>query len=1058
MKEIQNFIFTKETGYYKRKVKMIQDLDYKDKQLLHDSSEKLTKSQNLIDKMRKFKTFTSTNVFDNLVNRRQTQYGCLKLESFAPNEIIKSYGTDQLDNLRLYTETNTFGINQELFILFNFELFKVETEEDYFFQANGQLTLFVNICSESKRIKSRVQKKYLLEQAKLNSQLYKDINPDRMTKKEYMNSLFFRTKYHKKINLNVFIDENIDNLLISREDILFHFLNAQKFQLSHISLQKSVNKGAIESELTQNNNEEDDSQENDNTKLPNDSLPLQVDTDIHSQFQKKSKKRDKGITQVKKKNTGDLTKLVKGVKFNFEKDFNNFYMQNVLDVQYMQSWNMLLVQYSESKEIKTIDLTERKSSWNWKIEKDAHCINKDWFIISMHYSNEFDQLILALSHKKMVVYFVNPDYNFKKPKSYTNKILRRKPIRIETVYMPLFMSMCSYDGVILNVSENHDMYFWYSVPDAINYSEFQHIEISYKKVKKTWNKIYTLSFTEIESQKWVAFSCFDGKIRLFDSQQAKVVLEIDIGVLAHTLKPGHADDTLIVFTYEKNFEVIEINQYYKDSKSELRSFGHISLIIAAEYIAEHNLVITSDDLNLIKTWDLKDMSFVQSFKIKQPSLIQRIISLGKMGFLIQNSNINLFTFDLIKTTNYNKIDFSHYELNEQAKGVNVLDGDINVIPKLQFTPGYLAKKEFFFAISNEVRSYYVDNGLVNFRYLKSKIAPSKHIFFTSVAYIHHPIDKLVLAMSNGDVILIPEKKDDLTWSQTINVFSDSTSGKNPNKDDSNNKHNLLNAIIDVQIDQKLMNLIVAGKTKVVVYHLDLNSFPSILRTLKVDYREAIVEQNMFDDVKHEQTPMSMSNDNSENNKSQSENDEKQKSSDIDVYIKKVEFINKKNIIIVQLSNEVLLFLDYRHFKFKSIYSDTELKIEKHINVKPIPRKTVVFNNELSFKVPKPKSKIALQRSFKVKKQATFKMPKRKDSKLVNITNASIDNNLSNKKQSNKQRDSVKMREIDTFLCSESQINSVTRKDSSPSHSPTNFSKRANFQDYQLFVKFSEILF
>lgn len=180
----------------------------------------------------------------------------------------------------------------------------------------------------------------------------------------------------------------------------------------------------------------------------------------------------------------------------------------------------------------------------------------------------------------------------------------------------------------------------------------------------------------------MAFSCFDGKIRLFDPVACKVVIEIELGQLAHTLKAGHIEDTLMVFCYEKNFETIEINQYYKESKLEGRSFGHISLIRAAEFIPFHNQVITSDDLNLIKTWDLSNMACVQTYKLRQPSIIQRISGLGKMGFLVINSNMNLFLYDTKKTTQYSKIQFSHYEISEQQNMQNVLDGDINVIPKI----------------------------------------------------------------------------------------------------------------------------------------------------------------------------------------------------------------------------------------------------------------------------------------------------------------------------------------------------------------------------------------
>jgi hypothetical protein len=91
----------------------------------------------------------------------------------------------------------------------------------------------------------------------------------------------------------------------------------------------------------------------------------------------------------------------------------------------------------------------------------------------------------------MLLYFINPEFNNKLPEANNNKMYNRKPLRIETVYMSLFMDITSFGGVILNVSESHDLYFWYQVTESVNFSEFQPIEISYKKVEKSWNKIYT---------------------------------------------------------------------------------------------------------------------------------------------------------------------------------------------------------------------------------------------------------------------------------------------------------------------------------------------------------------------------------------------------------------------------------------------------------------------------------------------------------------------------------------------------------------------------------------
>ena len=186
-----------------------------------------------------------------------------------------------------------------------------------------------------------------------------------------------------------------------------------------------------------------------------------------------------------------MPKLVKSVGFHYDESFNKYYMLGVLDVCWIKCWNVLLIVMSESKEIRMLDLKERRYLPPWNLEHDAKCVGIDWHIVSFHFCNKFNIFITALTQKKMLLYFINPEFNNKLPEANNNKMYNRKPLRIETVYMSLYMDITSFGGVILNVSESHDLYFWYQVTESVNFSEFQPIEISYKKVEKSWNKIYT---------------------------------------------------------------------------------------------------------------------------------------------------------------------------------------------------------------------------------------------------------------------------------------------------------------------------------------------------------------------------------------------------------------------------------------------------------------------------------------------------------------------------------------------------------------------------------------
>ena len=957
MKAIENFKFQDVKNYDSLKVRIFKELKQNERKVIDEIAEELKTSKNLIEKMRKLKQGITATLFRELINTKQPVEGCLKLEFYHHNEILKMYGNTELSMLKTFISRSPAGITLELFVLFNFSLFEIDQEDDFFYLVNGLLRLFYSICYESKRIKYRALIEYLLTETHQNENSYTDIVQSEFGNKyDYYYSVFCRTKKLKKIKLDEFIDDNLEVFIVRLDDVLFHFLNGQKFQINYISQWRYSKDNK---KLIQNCDECPKSHSQKQISTPTNTQDESNETPKNTQTQPKSKNpNEKSKDERKRDNNPD--KLVKSVKFHLDEKFNKYYMLRVLDICYIKSWNVLQIVMQDSKEIKVIDLNDKTETnkVKWNVEKAAKIPDDDWNIISFYYCNYNNMFLVALSQKILLLYFINPEYDFRKPVSNNNKMLLRNPLRIETFYLVYYMSICSYDGVIMNVTDAHNIYFWYQILDAVNASEFQPIEISYKRVEKTWNKLYTPSYCELRNLKKIAFSCFDGKIRLFDSQLCKISIEIEINTIAHTLREGHLDNTMMVFSFEKNFEIYEINQYYKESKLDSKTFGHISIIRAAEFIPEHDQVITCDDLNLIKTWDLKDMSCVQTYKIRNTSQINRIISMGKYGFIVLTSSINLFFYDALKTTNYSKVEMDNIEVKEMEKNIDVLKGDINVIPNIYFTPGYLSEKEFFLPISNEIRSYHVDNGMLTYIYKQSKIIPEKNCFFTTINYLEHPMDYLVAGMSNGNIVLIPNKKDDPIWCETIEVFNDklhggddclSTSSHDGSSGSviSKDTKKISNSIQDIQIDQAKMNFIVMGKLQIVIIHKKLgfnfSTRNQFLRTLKIDlleiYNDGIytiessnkIEDNDMTSSDEEMdltTNVNMSNLFKNKKKKQKRNTKDLYPNATEVYLKATKFIKNKGMMILHLSNDSLAFLDYNNFKLRGIYFDLELDTKR----------------------------------------------------------------------------------------------------------------------------------
>jgi hypothetical protein len=92
-----------------------------------------------------------------------------------------------------------------------------------------------------------------------------------------------------------------------------------------------------------------------------------------------------------------------------------------------------------------------------------------------------------------------------------------------------------------------------------------------------------------------------------------------------------------------------------------------------------NILITADDLGIIKIWDLQSYKPIQSTKIKASKNVYKIKSLGLWGFVIFTSNLNFFSFEN-NSEQYVKVDDSclpkKYKLGEMKQ--------FGVIPQINF--------------------------------------------------------------------------------------------------------------------------------------------------------------------------------------------------------------------------------------------------------------------------------------------------------------------------------------------------------------------------------------
>lgn len=652
-----------------------------------------------------------------LLNYREGNSEVLKLEAFSGREIIKRFDTDKLNNLNTFITKIGGFIDLELFLVFGLLNFNESTFTDLFFLMNGLIQFFLHVAQETVEITWDSTKhmidSYLYSESDISKRQEFKI---RHKEEEYYEEALRKINKKEKVNIRIYIKENLNKIFLFHEDIYKFFVSTQKYALSSISYLKKLN------------------------------------LDSESKYMNPLKNlNNRGDILCKKSDPIYLPNLSK--EFNFIKKElpTKIFASNIKEIQYHEKFKTLILLQNNSAIINFYDLLKSKylkfiinlNDYIYKEHKletiNAFRISSDgkWLgLIFNHYFHAIFNFDLEKAHKKNISF---------------ERVLEPDPFIFNNNHKVIQIEFLKEFPLLLCFTEKNEILLWSNIFEQLRVFNFLREPPKSKKIFQIEAKLYPNSFCEIPKLGWFAVAAMDKFIYCYDLKSKRIASKINSEVFVHTIKSDSYLDQLFAFSYETEFLIYKLDRYNKEKKDQLRMLGHVSSIIAAEYFLEYNILITCDEMGNLNSWDMKNSKKMQSFKIKSDSQVTKIFRVGNLGFIVVATHFIHFLID------FNSGKFK--EIEPETKSFLLSKKRIKkknfIIPEIIFSEKDTNGIDFTLSSSKEMRSYDLGSGLLNFRYDFAKTI-DLNAFVTCFAKIEHPFVGWALGLESGKIILVPE--------------------------------------------------------------------------------------------------------------------------------------------------------------------------------------------------------------------------------------------------------------------------------------------------------------
>lgn len=209
-----------------------------------------------------------------------------------------------------------------------------------------------------------------------------------------------------------------------------------------------------------------------------------------------------------------------------------------------------------------------------------------------------------------------------------------------------------------------------SLQDQIYYIEFWSKWLTVDQSYKIWffdienhSKIETLpalhteniiDVWEIPQYRLVAVSSLDKQLLFWNLDMKTLVRKIKVkSVSIHALAYLHDFQVLAAASFANTIQLWSFID--QDIISVGTLVGHSGQVTSIQSLVDTPLLISADELGMIKTWDVRTQKWVQSYLSESRTIFKNIINIGNEGFVCSEQRLTWFKFETTLSVNANGI-------------------------------------------------------------------------------------------------------------------------------------------------------------------------------------------------------------------------------------------------------------------------------------------------------------------------------------------------------------------------------------------------------------------
>ena len=563
-----------------------EDMDQWNQGRVKFAEEYFFESENVQKMILQLKRLDRTACLEVFINQRLSPQGMQKMKVFSHLEVMTSFSIEDLNFLKLSMDRAGGMLSLRLFILFSLNQSQGLRNNEIFYNLQGIIFLFYQICVETNQVQLDVFRKILREASSKEFSLV----PGEGTKGFPEN---FICKY---------IEDHLENILLYQSDVSEYILSVQRYGKSILRVREQQQEGLYDFGLKK---------------------PIKYYANRYE----------------------NMPKLEVQSKFVLQEGRKKLYALRVKCVGYYERMDLLMISREVSSEIHFYNIREQKSIG--KLDMMDICNSSTSIITSFSVSEEDDAhlLFVCTSDRSIFIIPLDPE----RTRSYS-EVLDSSIILKSQVFFcsePICaLSFVSDLDILVGVNEEGSrLIFWHDVKKEY----FKHSDIrgAPRSMKFHWKEglLKPSTLRELKAFTWVILADSKNHLVIIDPQKAELVLQARSSSVIHTIICDPHGQKIIGIGFEKVYWVYETSKYYREVRSVVFRQAHASIIVFGEIIPNRRVFVTCDETQTLKSWDIDSMNCLQIFKLNFGSPTFGLAHIGYQGFIVLSNLIYFMVFE-----------------------------------------------------------------------------------------------------------------------------------------------------------------------------------------------------------------------------------------------------------------------------------------------------------------------------------------------------------------------------------------------------------------------------